>query len=347
MAQGWRRGRPNDEIVILPITDGGDGFGAILGALLGCETRETASLDAAHRPCTATWFWHAKTRTAVIESANVIGLAMLPAGKFHPFQLDTGGLGSVLKAVAAVRPQRCILGIGGSATNDGGFGLARSLGWRFLSRDGTDIDTWTSLNDLAQVIAPRPRRMLRRLVVAVDVANPLLGPSGATRVYGPQKGVRPKDLALAEACLGRLARVIQLQFSREWHNIPGAGAAGGLGFGLMAFLGARPMSGFDLFARYSRLATCLADVDCVLTGEGKIDRSTTMGKGIGKLATLCLQRKVPCIAFGGIVELLSSKQRLFTHVSALTEVTTLAGAKTQARRYLARLAEQAARSFVR
>ena len=163
---------------------------------------------------------------------------MLPPGRFHPFQLDTLGLGAVMRAAAERGARRCLMGIGGSATNDGGFGLARALGWEFLDREGEPIERWTGLDGLERIRVPQRRRWFSAVVVATDVRNTLLGPRGATRVYGPQKGLRPQDFALAERCLGRLARVVKQQFGRDFAREPGAGAAGGLGFGLQAFLGA-------------------------------------------------------------------------------------------------------------
>src|SRR6185369_6025663 len=170
-----------------------------------------------------------------IESARVIGLAQLPAGKFHPFDLDTFGLGHVLTAAATKGAKRCVIGIGGSATNDGGFGLARALGWEFLDGNGVVIEQWTRLDALVRIQRPRHRAVtFADLRAAVDVGNPLLGRRGATRVYGPQKGLRQQELERAEGCLRRMASVFESQFGRKLAVQTGAGAAGGLGFGLMA-----------------------------------------------------------------------------------------------------------------
>ncbi len=227
------------------MSDGGDGFGEVISALLKASIQNVKTVDAAHRPCVARWWWEPHTRTAIIESAAVIGLAMLPPKRFHPFQLDTLGLGAVVRAAAKKGARRCLMGIGGSATNDGGFGLARALGWEFLDRKGELIERWTGLQQLERIRAPRRRRWFSEFVVATDVQNRLLGQRGATRVYGPQKGLRPQDFTLAERCLGRLARVVKTQFGRDFAREPGTGAAGGLGFGLLAFLGAELRPGFE------------------------------------------------------------------------------------------------------
>jgi glycerate kinase len=344
IARGWRKARLNDSLNLLPMTDGGDGFGEVVSDLLGAKVQVTRAVDAAHRPCKAKWWWEPKTKTAIIESANVIGLAMLPSKQFHPFELDTFGMGAVIKA-AAKGARRCLLGIGGSATNDGGFGLARALGWEFLGPEGVLIEKWTDLNRLARVAAPQRRRWFNELIVASDVQNPLLGPKGATRIYGPQKGLRKKDFATAESCLKRLAQVVKKHFRRDFAHKPGSGAAGGLGFGLMAFAGARTESGFDAFARYAALERRLAWADLVLTGEGAIDSSTFMGKAVGQIATRCHKLRIPCIALAGVVTANANRQRVFTSAHALTELVSVERAKARPAYWLERLAGSSAKQW--
>jgi glycerate kinase len=292
----------------------------------------------------ATWWWQATKRTAIVESAKVIGVAMLPPKKFHPFQLDTFGLGKLLAAAAKAGARECIVGIGGSATNDGGFGLARSLGWKFLDRSGGELDEWWRLGGLADARKPAAALSLRT-VVAVDVRNPLLGPAGCSRVYGPQKGLRPQDFAFAEKCLGRLASRMKEQHGIDVANIPGAGAAGGLGFGLMAFADAKVESGFDLFARFAQLEKRIRTADLVITGEGAIDEQTRMGKGVGQIARLCARCGVPCVALAGIVEKSIRESRFFSDIRALTDHATPQRARALAARLLEQLAEEASSDF--
>ena len=179
-------------------------------------------------------------------------------------------------------------------------------------------------------------------IVAVDVQNRLLGPRGATRTYGPQKGLRSSDFALAESCLRQLARVTRRQFGQDCARLPGTGAAGGLGFGMMAFLGARLEPGFALFARQAQLSRCLRAADLVITGEGAIDRSTLMGKGVGQIALACRKLKIPCLGLaGGVVEP-GKVNQIFTETRALTGLTTTKRAKAQAAFWLERLAERTA-----
>ncbi len=206
---GWRASRPQDRLELQPISDGGDGFGEVLARALRAQRCSVQTVNAAHQAQIAPWWWEPVSGTAVIESAAVIGLALLSSRQYHPFELDSHGLAAPLREAIRQGARRCLLGLGGSATNDGGFGIARALGWQFLDHQGRAIQCWSELTALARVSPPRlPLRFLE-WVVAADVQNPLLGPNGATRVYGPQKGlVSSKDLVWAERCLARLAEVV-------------------------------------------------------------------------------------------------------------------------------------------
>jgi glycerate kinase len=342
IARGWAKIRPNDSLDLLPITDGGDGFGEVMGGLLRAKVLLTRIVDAAHRPGLAKWWWEQKTRTAVIESATAIGLAMLPSNRFHPFELDTVGLGKLIEAAVRRKARRCLIGIGGSATNDGGFGLARALGWEFIDRRGSLIERWTELLNLEHIKPPQNVHWFDELLVAVDVQNPLLGKNGATRIYGPQKGLRPKDFDLAERCLRRLAVVAKAETGLELAKVAGAGAAGGLGFGLASFAGGRLEPGFDLFAEQSGLGQRLAKVDLVITGEGCVDHSTLMGKGVGQIAKQCNNLKIPCIAVAGVAHPDTRLGRTFAQVHALLDGTSKRQAMTRTADCLELLAQRIA-----
>jgi len=345
IATGWRNVRGGDLLQVLPMSDGGDGFGEIIGGLFGGKVQFTKTVDAAHRLHRARWWWHAPSKTAIIESATVIGLAMLPPRQCHPFELDTFGLAAVVRAATAKGARRCVIGIGGSATNDGGFGLARGLGWEFFDGEGKSLECWTDLSRLAHIRRPRRFCWFEETLVAVDVGNPLLGQRGATRVYGPQKGIRPEDVEPAEACLRRLAEVMKKEFGCDFSRQPGSGAAGGLGFGLMTFLGARPTPGFDLFARYAALDEKLKSVDLVLTGEGAIDDSTLMGKGVGQLATRCRQLEVSCVGLAGMLSQSAKVKCAFVRAYGLTDITSVEQAKARPEFWLQQLAERAAKAY--
>ena len=346
IAQGWRKARPADTLELLPMSDGGDGFGEIVSQLLHAEPQVTPTVDAAHRPCQASWGWEPRSKLAIIETAKIVGLAGLPPRKYHPFELDTFGLGAVLQAAAKKGARRCLVGIGGSATNDGGFGVARAMGWQFLDKHEEPIEKWTELKALARILPPPRVRWFEELLVAVDVQNPLLGPQGCTRVYGPQKGLVPKDFAPADQCLRRLAVAAERDLKRPCAAEAGAGAAGGLGFGLRCFLGARLQPGFDLFARHAELKRRLIAADLVITGEGAIDKSTLMGKGVGEIAYRCRQMNVPCLGLAGLVSDYKLILQRFTQAHSLApKFTTAKQAQAKPVVWLAKLATQVAKTW--
>lgn len=341
IAAGWRRARPRDRLDLLPMSDGGDGFGAVLGGLLGARTRTLPTVDAAGRPCRARWWWAAARRMAILETAQSNGLALLPRGRFHPFDLDTTGIGRLVRQALRAGAKTILLGVGGSATNDGGFGLARDAGWRFLDRGGVPLARWTELDRLARCVPPDPPRPAGRFVVATDVDNPLLGRRGATRVYGPQKGLRPEDLAKAEACLRRLATVVRQETGFEASG-PGCGAAGGLGFGLQAFFGAERRLGFDLFAELADLDRRLGRADLVVTGEGGFDAQSAMGKGVGQLLARCQSHRRPCVVLAGRVEVPRPAPPAILLARGLTDFVGEAEALRAPARALTRLATEIA-----
>lgn len=345
MAVGWKKSRPRDHVTLLPVSDGGDGFGAIMARMLRARPVKLKTVNAAHESIDSFWWWEPKSKTAIIESAGIIGLAMLPAGKFHPFDLNTFGLGAALLAAAKKGARKAIIGVGGSATNDAGFGLARALGWRFYDSAGGEIIEWLKLSKLARIVRPSGRPLIPSITVAVDVKNPLLGMKGCSRVYGPQKGLRPQDMKRAESALRRLATVLQKQFGLGDVREPGVGAAGGLGFGLRVFAGAKLQSGFDLVARHASLRRLIWQSDLVITGEGALDRQTLMGKGVGEIALLCRHAKKSCIGLAGFFEDPKRAAKLFTKTGSLLDLTDKESAMKQPAKWLERLAANAGKAF--
>jgi glycerate 2-kinase len=301
IARGWSDIRPYDRIEQLPMADGGDGFGEIMGHLLDARRQTCSTVDCAGRPRLAQWWLAPDGITAIVETAQVNGLALFEPGQFHAFQLDTFGIGAVFRQAEATGVRRLYVGIGGSATNDGGFGLARSLGWTFWNTDGTELLAWTQLNTLARVETPQRTLAFDELIIAGDVMNPLLGSRGATRVYGPQKGLLGADLAHAEACMARLVAVTEPLTGRESSRHDGAGAAGGLGFGLEVFCGGTLQSGGEIFATLSRLEQRIQHADLVITAEGAMDAQTLMGKGVGMVAEAAARNGKRCLCLAGTV----------------------------------------------
>ena len=348
IAQGWSSVHPSDHLVRIPMSDGGDGFGSVLAQALAASPHQSVTIDSAGRPRTAQW-WHSPSRSiTIVETAQIIGLALLPHRQFHPFDLDTFGIGAVLRDAVTTGARECWVGIGGSSTNDAGFGLARSLGWQFLDATGTPILRWPDLTRLTRVIPPPESLADRcRFTVAVDVDNPLVGPQGCSRIYGPQKGLRPEDMDASEAALARLATVLADHLGRDLAPQPGSGAAGGLGFALPAFLNAHVESGFEIFATAADLDRQLAAADLILTGEGSLDRQSLMGKGTGRVAERAHRHHRPCIGLAGLVETLApGESSLFTAAHAIVPaIAPLETAKSDAARCLIELTRRTAATW--
>jgi len=278
-----------------PIADGGEGTTAALIGALGGEWRETRVTDARGRPILARHGRVAARRLAILEMSAASGLSLVSDLPLEPAESSTRGTGELLLA-AAEGSDEVVMGIGGSATNDGGLGLALALGWGFLRADGSPFPPTLATVTEAAGLVPPPAR-LPRIRVASDVDNPLLGPRGATRVYGPQKGVR--DFAWFEERLARLADLARDHLGRDLRDVPGAGAAGGLGFGLMAFAGAELTPGFDLVASTIGLEARVRAADLVVTGEGRLDRQSLSGKGPVGVARLARRLGRPVAALCG------------------------------------------------
>jgi glycerate kinase len=348
IATGWSAIKPSDEIALLPMTDGGDGFGEILGRLFQAERQTAQTVDAAHNAIEAEWWWSETRGVAIVESAKIIGLAMLPAGKFHPFELDTRGLGQLLRQIASTHPHaNLLIGIGGSATNDAGFGLALGLGYRFSDGTGHCLDRWLELDRVLEIDVPPEVPRFSGVTIASDVQNPLLGPGGASRIYGPQKGLRPEDFSIADRCFERFTEVIQRDFGRDCAAEPGTGAAGGLGYGLRVFLGGEFKPGFDIFAEAANLRNRIRASDLVITGEGSIDRQTQMGKGTGAVANLARSEGKRCVALAGIVSPELEPGTFDLAMGIVPGIATRKEAIREPARWLSRLAAEAARQLMR
>jgi glycerate kinase len=346
IASGWIATRPYDFIEMLPMADGGEGFGEIIGHLLNAQRKECLTIDSAGHTRSATWWFAPTKQAAIVETAQANGLALLPSNQYHPFELDTFGIGALLKAATRAGARRIYLGLGGSATNDGGFGLARALGWTFWNSCGAELRAWTELLELTRVQAPaQGLPTTTELVIAVDVTNPLLGPSGATRVYGPQKGLRESDLRRAEDCLTRLAHVTEQLLQHDYATEPGSGAAGGLGFAFRAFCGGKFQPGAEVFAALSGLAQRIDNADLIVTGEGAFDHQSLMGKGVGTVAQACACAGKRCLCLAGSVciEPMDIQDEGFRAYSIVPTIADLEYAKLHASECLRQLATRVAR----
>jgi glycerate kinase len=284
---------------ICPIADGGEGTALAMTTALAGEWVHAQTQDAHGRPLEAPFGWVASSATAVMEMSAASGLAIVQDIELNPFKSSTLGTGVLIQSALRRGAKRILIGIGGSATNDGGLGVALALGYQFKRQGQEFTPTLETILEADQVERPTSLPPFE-LIVACDVDNPLLGPRGATRVYGPQKGVR--DFAWFEQRLEHLADLARRDLGVDPRDIPGAGAAGGLGFALMAFLGGRLVSGFDMVASQIDLEARVASADLVITGEGRLDAQSLQGKGPVGVARLARQLGKKIVGVAGSVE---------------------------------------------
>ena len=293
LAEGWQRVRPDDELLLTPLADGGEGTLAAIAAAGGWQEMTSPTVDPIGRPIDAAWLRSADGSRAVVELAAASGLSRLALAERDPLGATTVGTGLLLRAVLDAGPRRIVLGIGGSATNDGGAGILDALGgWVEPGRiDLAGLDVRLAGLDL---------------LVACDVSNPLLGTDGAAATYGPQKGATPADVETLDARLASYAALLEAATGRRERDTPGAGAAGGVGFALLCLadrlhsLSLEP--GVDLVAGEVELDEKLARADLVITGEGRIDAQTAFGKTALGVARRAHAAGVRCIAVGGALE---------------------------------------------
>lgn len=285
IAVGLREVLPNAKIDIVPMADGGEGTAeAISDALAGSWVKCNAH-DPFGRDIEARYGWIDNRKLAVMEMSEAAGMRRLSDDERNPLRTDTFGVGEMILDAVRRSAKEIIIGLGGSATNDGGFGLARALGFRFLD-DGNELQKVADLAKLQRIENPQ-NLSLPGIIAAVDVRNPLLGENGATRIFGPQKGATEDIMQILERALTTLADVVAKDLNVDYRDAAGAGAAGGLGFGLMSFCDAKIRPGFDVVAESVGLESKMKDVDVVITGEGSLDRQTLEGKtpaGVARLA---------------------------------------------------------------
>jgi len=249
--------------------------------------------------------------------SEAAGMWRLSRDERDPLRTDTFGVGEMILDAAQYGAREMIIGLGGSATNDGGFGMARALGFRFDYEHEHEKKV-TCLFHLVKIAKPK-ELTLPKIIAAVDVRNPLLGENGATRVFGPQKGAADDKIDNLERALAKLADVVSKEFGVDYRDEPGAGAAGGLGFGLMSFCGARIRQGFDVVAEAVRLESKMKDVDLVITGEGSLDRQTLEGKTPAGVARLARKLGKRVFAIAGRRDENRQVRELFDEVYALAE----------------------------
>lgn len=307
------------KVRILPIADGGEGLTRILSEACGGMEVLTTARDPLGRVVPAR-YGRLPEGTAVIEMAEASGLWRLSEDERDPWRASTAGTGDLIRhAVEVGGARKILLGLGGSATNDGGTGMAAALGVAFFRSDNTATQSVPEELPFVTLVDMSGRLALPPVEVACDVSSPLLGPLGATRMFGPQKGVSPAQLEIQEARLEHLAALLGPR-GADLASRPGAGAAGGLGFGSLVFLGATLRSGFDLVAEATGLAQAIQETDMVITGEGRLDAQTLQGKGPAGVADMAHQHGKRVVAFAGAIadEARNSLGRIFEEVIAIS-----------------------------
>jgi glycerate kinase len=286
IAKGLRDVLPEATINIVPMADGGEGTAEVICDALRGSWVNCAAHDPIGREIDARYGWIQKRKLAVMEMNEAAGMRRLSESERDPLRANTFGVGEMILDASRRGAQKIIIGLGGSATNDGGFGMARSLGFRFLGQEKELTESVSQLVKLARIEKPGSLS-LPKIVAAADVRNPLLGGNGATRIFGPQKGATAGKIDILEHALTKLADVVSKDLKVNYRDEPGAGAAGGLGFSLMSFCGAAIRAGFDVVAESVGLESKMKDVDVGITGEGSLDRQTLEGKtpaGVARLA---------------------------------------------------------------
>jgi glycerate 2-kinase len=322
IGEGLRQGRPGVDVVLAPVADGGDGtVDAAVAA--GYDRVTTTVTGPTAEPVTASFA--VSGDTAVVEMAEAAGLRRLPGGRPAPLAATTYGVGELIRAALDRGVRRVVLGVGGSATTDGGTGMARALGVRFLDADGRDLPPGgAALRRLHTIdmAGLDPRLDAVEVVVASDVDNPLTGDRGAAAVYGPQKGAGPTDVEELEQALSQLASVVARQLGVDLAGLAGAGAAGGTAGGAVAFLGASIVSGIDLLLDLAHFPTAVRNARLVITGEGSLDRQSLAGKAPWGVAQAAARAGVPVVALVGRSALPDEEARSvgFAEVHALTHL---------------------------
>ncbi len=302
IAHGVRAVYAQAEIEVIPVADGGEGTVQALVDATGGEIVEQMVTGPLGEPVSAFFGLLGDGRTAAIEMAACAGLPLVPPSQRNPLITTTYGVGELLLAALEHECRHFIIGIGGSATNDGGAGMAQALGALLLTDQGTEVARGgAALATLAQISCEHLDQRLQECVVEVacDVTNPLCGPTGASAVYGPQKGATPAMVEELDAALAHYAAIVERDMERAVQNIPGAGAAGGLGAGLLAFLHATLRPGAQLVLDAVHLDASIRSADLVITAEGQIDGQTAYGKSVGAVAKLAKQYSIPVLALAG------------------------------------------------
>jgi len=290
------------EVVALPIADGGEGTSELLCEVMSGQRVSCQVSDALGREAEASYTWLAERKLAAIDMSAAAGMWRLSKLERDPMQVSTFGVGQMMRHALELGAETLWIGLGGSATNDGGCGMASALGWEFLDEHGDVLPpNPAGLSQLTRVRAAR-EPLAAHVVSLGDVENPLLGPNGCSQVFGPQKGASAEQVHDLDEILAHVRDVVGEVAPAAFEDVPGDGAAGGIGWGLRVFCGAEMRSGFEVVSDAVRIEEAIQSCDLVITGEGKLDEQSLSGKGPFGLARLAKKHGVPTIALAGAVD---------------------------------------------
>jgi len=349
ISKGVRRGLPNARVTEIPIADGGDGTLEAVISGTGGRILKARVMGPLGNRITAEYGITGDGKTAVIEMSRASGLALVPPARRNPMRTTSFGTGQLIQAALDLGVNRILLGIGGSATVDGGIGALQALGVSFMDLQGKPVGHGgTGQLAIEKIDLSRLHPGLNRVevLVACDVDNPLIGPKGAAAVFGPQKGATPAMVKQLDRGLARLAILIAQAAGRRFERIPGTGAAGGIAGSFLGLLGARLRPGSELVFDLLKLDEIVPKMDWIITGEGQIDFQTQFGKGPGMLAKLAARHGVPVVGIAGSIADNAGKlaSKGFTALFSITnQPMDLAAAMQRAPRLMERIGEQVAR----
>lgn len=302
--QGLQQLGIDADIFNFPLADGGDGFSPVMQFYQHTETIVCETVDPLNRQMIGTYQWSLKEKTAIIELAVASGIALLKQDELDPWITSTYGTGLLIKDAIHKGAKKIILGLGGSATNDGGTGILEALGFIFRDKNNIFINRLCG-GQLSQITSFEKPTDLTGIewVVCCDVNNPFYGPNGAAFVYGPQKGANEEQVKLLDDGLKNFAEVLLDHTGINIAEVPGAGAAGAVAGGLMAALNASLHQGIEMVLQTSKILAALDNTDLIITGEGKLDAQSLQGKVVGTVAALAREKSIPCIAICGRLDL--------------------------------------------
>ena len=351
---------PDAHLVIKPMADGGEGTArAMIKAANGQWIRRTVMGPLPDMQVETGFAWFGDSKTALVEMASASGLELLSKEQMNPLKTTTYGTGQLIKAALEYGACKILLAVGGSATVDGGVGAATALGWKFLDDEGNEIALGgAGLEGIAKIVEPKPpllssvrktRGSIAPVEVLCDVDNPLCGEHGAARVYGPQKGASPRMAEQLEKCLAHLAAIVQKHLQRDINNVPGAGAAGGLAAGALAFMNAALVSGIETVMARSNLQAELGSADWVITGEGSFDCQSLRGKVVSGIAKMASESHTNLAVLAGQVTVPQQEYQklgIITAIGCRTDDMSLDYALKNCRPLLSRAAQQFAKEHL-